>query len=197
MTRTPPPPPTDKAKAALAKYRDSVSAAKRRDIEKAINHLRKTDATINVSTVARRAKVTRKTVLKHDDLMAIIDQYRYRPPTGKSRNRQPAETPASWPHYATRSPPKPPKSTSSKPLWHNTRTPSNYSTDDSKTSSTVTPEHRRQPAAIGHAGCHGRCRDSINPAARVSGRGGRPTLPGVGVLMSSDDCHRRTALRST
>lgn len=81
MTRTPPPPPTDKAKAALAKYRDSVSAAKRRDIEKAINHLRKTDATINVSTVARRAKVTRKTVLKHDDLMAIIDQYRYRPPT--------------------------------------------------------------------------------------------------------------------
>ncbi len=76
MTRTPPPPPTDAAKAALAKHRDQVSADKRRDIEKAINHLRKTKATINVSTVARRAKVTRKTVLKHDDLMAIINQYR-------------------------------------------------------------------------------------------------------------------------
>ncbi len=76
MTRTPPPPPSDNAKAALAKYRDKVSADKRRDIEKAINHLRKTKATINVSTVARRAGVTRKTVLKHDDLMAIINQYR-------------------------------------------------------------------------------------------------------------------------
>ncbi|MDO3013289.1 transposase [Mycobacteroides abscessus subsp. abscessus] len=80
MTRTPPPPPTDKAKAALAKYRDGVSADKRRDIEKAINYLRKTKATINVSTVARRAKVQRKTVLKHDDLMVIINQYRNRPP---------------------------------------------------------------------------------------------------------------------
>ncbi|MCX8563574.1 transposase [Mycolicibacterium mucogenicum] len=80
MTRTPPPPPTDKAKAALAKYRDGVSAGKRRDIEKAINYLRKTKATINVSTVARRAKVQRKTVLKHDDLMATINQYRNQTP---------------------------------------------------------------------------------------------------------------------
>ena len=82
MTRTPPPPPTAKAKAALAKYRDSVSADKRRDVEKAINYLRKTKATINVSTVARRAKVTRKTVLKHEDLMVIINQYRNRPSAG-------------------------------------------------------------------------------------------------------------------
>jgi hypothetical protein len=82
MTRTPPPPPTAKAKAALATYRDGVSADKRRDIEKAIAYLRKTKARINVSTVARRAKVQRKTVLKHDDLMVIINQYRNRPPAG-------------------------------------------------------------------------------------------------------------------
>ena len=81
MTRTPPPPPTEAAKAALAKYRDKVSADKRRDIEKAINHLRKTKSEINVSTVARRAKVQRKTVLKHDDLMAIINQYRNHTPS--------------------------------------------------------------------------------------------------------------------
>jgi hypothetical protein len=91
MTRTPPPPPSDNAKAALAKYRDKVSADKRRDIEQAINHLRKVKATINVSTVARRAKVQRKTVLKHDDLMAIINQYRNHTPTsnqGTSTNRE-------------------------------------------------------------------------------------------------------------
>lgn len=98
MTRTPPPPPTEAAKAALAKYRDGVSADKRRDIEKAINHLRKTKATINVSTVARRAKVQRKTVLKHDDLMAIINQYRNRAPgtgtQGTSTSRESSITTA-------------------------------------------------------------------------------------------------------
>lgn len=76
MTRTPPPPPSANAKAALAKHRDAVSDAKRRAIEKAIAHLRKTNAVLNVSTVARRAGVTRKTVYKHDDLMAIINAHR-------------------------------------------------------------------------------------------------------------------------
>ncbi|MDH6244054.1 transposase [Mycobacterium sp. OTB74] len=76
MTRTPPPPPSANAKAALAKHRNAVSDAKRCDIEKAIAYLRKTNAELNVSTVARRAGVTRKTVYKHDDLMAVIDAHR-------------------------------------------------------------------------------------------------------------------------
>jgi hypothetical protein len=79
MSRTPPPPPTVKALAGLAKHRQAVSKDKLRDIEKALAYLRKTNATINVSTVAKRAGVTRKTVLKHDHVMAIIDQYRHHP----------------------------------------------------------------------------------------------------------------------
>lgn len=81
MSHTPPPPPTAKALAGLEKHRESVSNAKLRDIEKALAYLRKTHATINVSTVARRAGVTRKTVLKHDHVVAIIDQYRHHPDT--------------------------------------------------------------------------------------------------------------------
>lgn len=72
-----PPPPTAKAHAALAKYRHAISVEKRRDIEKAIRHLRKTNAEINVSTVARRAGVQRKTVYKYPELIAVIDQYRH------------------------------------------------------------------------------------------------------------------------
>ncbi|MEX3648586.1 DUF6262 family protein [Mycolicibacterium porcinum] len=72
-----PPPPTAKAHAALAKYRHAISVEKRRDIEKAIRHLRKTSAEINVSTVARRAGVQRKTVYKYPELIAVIDQYRH------------------------------------------------------------------------------------------------------------------------
>uniref|UniRef100_UPI003F58AC12 DUF6262 family protein n=1 Tax=Mycolicibacterium neoaurum TaxID=1795 RepID=UPI003F58AC12 len=82
MSRKPPPPPTEKALLGLAKHRKAISAAKRRDIEKALAHLRKTNATINVSTVARRAGVTRKTIHKHKDLLAVIDQYRHHPHTG-------------------------------------------------------------------------------------------------------------------
>lgn len=74
-----PPPPSDKALQGLAKHRDTVSKDKRRDIEKAIRHLRKTNSTINVSTVAQRAGVQRKTVHKHPDLIAVIDQYRKQP----------------------------------------------------------------------------------------------------------------------
>ena len=72
-----PPPPTAKAHAALAKYRHTISIEKRRDIEKAIRHLRKTNAEINVSTVARQAGVQRKTVYKYPELIAVIDQYRH------------------------------------------------------------------------------------------------------------------------
>jgi hypothetical protein len=74
-----PPPPSAKALQGLASHRDAVAKHKRRAIEKAIRHLRKTNATINVSTVAARAGVQRKTVYKHDDLMAVIDQYRRQP----------------------------------------------------------------------------------------------------------------------
>jgi hypothetical protein len=79
MSRPKPPPPTAKALRGLETYRDTVSNDKRRDIEKAIAYLRKTNATINVSTVAARAGVTRKTVYKHPDLIAVIDQYRHQP----------------------------------------------------------------------------------------------------------------------
>jgi hypothetical protein len=81
MSRPKPPPPTQKALDALAKHRDSRSDEKRRDIEKAITYLRKTNAEINFSTVSRRAKVSRKTIYKHDDLVALIKQYRDRPTT--------------------------------------------------------------------------------------------------------------------
>lgn len=72
-----PPPPSDKAREGLAAYRAGVSAAKRRDIEKAIRHLRKTGAAINVAAVAARAGVQRKTIYKHPDLIAAINQYRH------------------------------------------------------------------------------------------------------------------------
>jgi Family of unknown function (DUF6262) len=74
-----PPPPSDKALQGLANHRATVAKDKRRAIEKAIRHLRKTNGTINVSAVAARAGVQRKTVYKHNDLMAVIDQYRRQP----------------------------------------------------------------------------------------------------------------------
>jgi hypothetical protein len=80
MTRRAPP-PSDKALRGLANHRDAVADAKRRAIEKAIHNLRKTNAPINVSTVAARAGVQRKTVYKHRDLIAVIDQYRQQPST--------------------------------------------------------------------------------------------------------------------
>ena len=42
-----PPPPSDKALQGLAKYRDTLAKNKRRAIEKAIRHLRKTNAPVN------------------------------------------------------------------------------------------------------------------------------------------------------
>jgi hypothetical protein len=79
MSRRLPPPPSDKAREGLANYRAKISEDKRRAIERAIKHLRKIDAPINVSTVAARAGVQRKTVYKHGDLVAVIDQYRRQP----------------------------------------------------------------------------------------------------------------------
>jgi Family of unknown function (DUF6262) len=78
MTRRPPP-PSDKALQGLANHRAAVAKDKRRAIEDAIKHLRKTNVAINISTVAARAGVQRKTIYKHDDLVAVIDQYRRHP----------------------------------------------------------------------------------------------------------------------
>jgi len=44
-----------------------------------MRHLRKTNAAINISTVAARAGVQRKTIYKHRDPVAVIDQYRGHP----------------------------------------------------------------------------------------------------------------------
>ena len=73
MTRRPPP-PSEKALKGLADHRAAVAKDKKRAIQNAIKHLRKTNAAINVSTVAARAGVQRKTVYKHHDLVAVIDQ---------------------------------------------------------------------------------------------------------------------------
>jgi hypothetical protein len=74
-----PPPPTDKALQGMARYRDAVAKDIRRAIEKAIGHLRKNNAAINVSTVATHAGVHRKAIYKHRDLVAVMDQYRHHP----------------------------------------------------------------------------------------------------------------------
>ena len=137
MSRPKPPPPTQKALDALAKHRDSRSDEKRRDIEKAITYLRKTNAEINFSTVSRRAKVSRKTIYKHDDLVALIKQYRDRPTT--------AGGPASTPRCAAGSPPKTKRSPHSKPPWQNNNQPSSYSTANSTPSTNRSPERAHRP----------------------------------------------------
>ena len=71
-----PPPPSDKARQGLAKHRDRIAASKRRDIEKALRELRKANTPISVAAVAARANVSRKTIYKHKDLYAAIDQHR-------------------------------------------------------------------------------------------------------------------------
>ena len=71
-----PPPPSDKVLQGLAKHRDTFAKDKRRVIENAIRHLRKTNAPVNISAVAARVGVARKTIYKHRDLVAVIDQYR-------------------------------------------------------------------------------------------------------------------------
>jgi Family of unknown function (DUF6262) len=71
-----PPPPSEKALQGLANHREAVVKDKRSAIEKAIHHLRETNGAINISTVATRAGVQRKTIYKHRDLVAVIDQYR-------------------------------------------------------------------------------------------------------------------------
>lgn len=122
-------PPSEQALQGLADYRAAVSAAKRRDIDKAIRYLRRTGATINVATVAARAGVQRKTVYKHPDLIVVIDQYRREP----AANRPAATVPktASSPPYGNGSPPKTTKSKRCEHNWPNTKPRSKCSTANS------------------------------------------------------------------
>lgn len=76
MNASKPPPPGEKAQRGLARHRDTVAAAKRRDIDRALRDLRKANAPITVAAVAARAGVSRKTIYKHTDVIATIDQYR-------------------------------------------------------------------------------------------------------------------------
>lgn len=76
MSTPKPPPPGEKAQRGLARYRDTVAATKRRDIDKALRDLRKANAPITVAAVSKRSGVSRKTIYKHKDLLATIDQYR-------------------------------------------------------------------------------------------------------------------------
>lgn len=63
----------DALAAHTRKRRDAVRAR----IEKALRELRKHNATITVSSVARRAGVTRKSIYRREDLLALI--YAHRP----------------------------------------------------------------------------------------------------------------------
>ena len=80
MSTSKTPPPGEKAQRGLARHRDKVAAAKRRDIDKALRDLRKANAAITVAAVAARSGVSRKTIYKHRDVIATIDQYRQHPP---------------------------------------------------------------------------------------------------------------------
>lgn len=93
MNESKPPAPGEKAQRGLARYRDTVAAAKRRDIDKALRDLRKANAPITVAAVAARAGVSRKTIYKHKDVIATIDQYRVTHSTNSvadHTNREPA-----------------------------------------------------------------------------------------------------------
>ena len=93
MSTSKPPPPGEKAQQGLARYRDTVATAKRRDIDKALRDLRKANATITVAAVAARAGVSRKTIYKHKDVIATIDQYRgahSANPAAETTSREPA-----------------------------------------------------------------------------------------------------------
>lgn len=54
------------------KRRDAVRAR----IEKAVKDMRREHAEITISSVSRRAKVTRKSIHRHDDLVALIRAHR-------------------------------------------------------------------------------------------------------------------------
>lgn len=87
-----PPPPGEKARLGLARYRKHRSAAKRHDIEKAVRALRKAGAPISVAAVAEKANVSRNTIYKHKDILATIDQYRTHPVNTNESSPSPRES---------------------------------------------------------------------------------------------------------
>lgn len=60
--------PSDKAVKALAADAHQRSLDARRRIQRALRDLRKQNQTININTIAKRAKVSRKTIYSHPDL---------------------------------------------------------------------------------------------------------------------------------
>lgn len=76
MSTSKPPPPGEQAQRGLARYRDTVAATKRRDIDKALRDLRKANAPITVAAVAARSGVSRKTRRCHT-LEATVAERRW------------------------------------------------------------------------------------------------------------------------
>jgi hypothetical protein len=115
----PPPPPLDRARQGLANDRDTVSKDKRRAIE--------------------HTGVQRKTVYKHHDLVAVIDQYGRQPIP--STSPQTAAEPASSQRCAPNWRPKRTRSKRSKHTYANTNRRSLCSTSNSthKAPSSPTP----------------------------------------------------------
>ena len=68
-------PPSEKAVKALAAHAHQRSMDSRRRIQRALRDLRSKNATINVNTVAKKAKVSRKTIYGHPDLRAQIQAH--------------------------------------------------------------------------------------------------------------------------
>ena len=79
----------DALAAHTRKRRDTVRAR----IEKALRDLRKQNADITISSVARRAGVTRMSIYRREDLLALIHAHRpvvavsRRPTTARDRNQ--------------------------------------------------------------------------------------------------------------
>ncbi len=82
----------DALAAHTRKRRDTVRAR----IEKALRDLRKQNADITISSVARRAGVTRKSIYRREDLLALLHAHRPVVPFPTTHHR-PGPKPASSP----------------------------------------------------------------------------------------------------
>lgn len=67
--------PSEKAVEALAAHARQRSMDSRRRIQRALRDLRSKDQTININVVAKKAKVSRKTIYSHPDLRAQIQAH--------------------------------------------------------------------------------------------------------------------------
>ena len=73
--------------------RDTVRAR----IEKALRDLRKQNADITISSVGRRAGVTRKSIYRREDLLALIHAHRPVVAVSRRTHHRPGPKPASSP----------------------------------------------------------------------------------------------------